>query len=227
MIMIVEAVAQPFFGLSPQEAAEKLDLPLILPEKDDSPHFGMVDVAFYHNYVEQKDRPPMNCIAHYDPGLLSLSVTQTYEGLQLQDAAGNWVEGPPPNSPHLGVIWTGDAAHQLNNSFKAGIHQVAYPAVLGTPRLSIWGEICTRDQALFDDEESPLKKKKGKDLKFNGATKIIIPNIFGKNKYTVAVQPGKLLEALKLVEEVQGLPFSKIMRRPILNEQGEVTGISY
>jgi len=170
----------------------------------------------------------MNCVAHYDPGLLSLSVTQTYEGLQLQDAAGNWVEGPSPNNPHLGVIWTGDAAHQLNNSFKAGIHQVAYPAELGTPRMSIWGEVCTRDQALFDDEQSILKKK-GKDakesLKFNGATKIIIPNIFGDDKYIVAVQPGKLLEALQLVEQVQGLPYSKIMRVPILNEQGEVTGI--
>jgi len=226
MIQIVDAIAKPFFGLSPAEVAKKLDIPLILPENDKTPHFGMVDIACYHNKVDQKERPPMNCVAHYDPGILSLSVIQTNEGLQLLDKDGKWVNGPTPQSENLGVIWTGDAAKSLNGSFKAGIHQVIYPETLGTPRLSIWGEVCTRDQALFDDENS-YQAKKGKQLKFNGPTKIMIPNIFGSDdkKYIVAVEPGKLLEALQLVEQVQGLPFSKVMKVPIYNDQGEVTGL--
>jgi len=228
MIKIVDAIATPFFGLSTEEVAKKLDIPLILPENDETAHFGMVDIACYHNKVNQKERPPMNCVAHYDPGILSLSVIQTNEGLQLLDKNGNWINGPTPQSQNLGVIWTGDAAKSLNGSFKAGIHQVIYPETLGTPRLSIWGEVCTRDQALIDDENSYLAKNKNKQLKFNGPSKIMIPNIFGreeKNKYIVAVEPGKLLEALQLVEQVQGLPYSKVMKVPVYNDQGEVTGI--
>jgi len=224
MIKIVEAISSSFFGISPEEAGKKLDLPLLL-ENDPFGKFGMVDVAYYNNHVEQKDRPPLNCVEHYDPGLISLSVIQTHEGLQLQDSNGKWIDGPSPQTPNLGVIWTGNAAKQLNNSFKAGIHRVIYPAKLGTPRMSIWGEVCTRDQVVFD-ESSPYNSESSDHLKFNGPTQIIIPNIMGMaTNYLVAVEPGKLLEALRLVEKVQGLPFSKVMRIPVYNDKGEITDV--
>jgi hypothetical protein len=252
MVKVVEAIANPFFGFSPEEAGKKLDIPLILPENDESAHFGMVDIACYHNKQEREEETPeMNCVAHYDPGLLSLSVIQTSEGLQLQDGNGVWVNGPPQNS-NIGVIWAGDAAKRLNESFKAGIHRVIFPKIHGFPRLSIWGEVCTRSQVLVKEDTyaPPIKKKhiekkksndeprltlrnpyieeKMKNLKkdeFNTPTKLLIPNISGE--YIVPVPSGKLLEALKLVEEVHGIPFTKIMTRyPIYNDEGEVIGMN-
>ena len=36
----------------------------------------------------------MNCVPHYDPGLLSISFLSTHEGLQLKDpTTGTWFAG--------------------------------------------------------------------------------------------------------------------------------------
>ena len=45
------------------------------------PRFNLIDAAFYKN---QEQVPDLNCIAHYDPGLFSLSVFQTLPGKHLR-----------------------------------------------------------------------------------------------------------------------------------------------
>ena len=61
----------------------------------------------------------MNCVPHYDPGLLSISFLSTHEGLQLKDPAtdswfaGTKVEGKVRREKGVkgerrGGVWEGD-----------------------------------------------------------------------------------------------------------------------
>ena len=76
--------------------------------------------------------------------------------------------------------------------------------------MSVWSEICTREQVFLDLESSEKP------------TKLLVPNLFGKDPYIVPVKEGGVLEAMRLVQKLKGLPASKIMRRPIYNEDHEV-----
>jgi hypothetical protein len=75
---------------------ERADLPL----KDE--HFGMLDIVSYCNN-KSGFQPPhngqtteeVNCAPHYDPGLLSISILSTHEGLQLKNMANDeWIDAP-------------------------------------------------------------------------------------------------------------------------------------
>lgn len=86
--------------------------------------------------------------------------------------------------------------------------------------MAIWGEVCVRDQVLLYDNQT--------NNKFTSPYKIQIPNILEKDSkpYIVSVPgPGKLLEALQLIESVEGLPFSKTMIQAVLDDNGEVVGV--
>ncbi|CAF3862704.1 unnamed protein product [Rotaria sordida] len=125
---------------------ERADLPL----QDE--HFGMLDIVNYFN-MKSGFQPPkdgqttdeVNCVPHYDPGLFSLSILSTHEGLQLKNLMNNeWIDGPLESN--IGVIWLGEAASRITeNRLKPGIHRVVYPQV-SRPRLTVWYELCTIEQ---------------------------------------------------------------------------------
>ena len=119
--------------------AQKLKIPFFEMKKQ----WGMFDIAKYHN---DGKRIQLNCKEHYDPGLLSLSLRSTEPGLQLKDEFGKWII--PPNDNTIAVLWTGNAATQMNSKIKQGVHRVVNPKVnkIGMPRIAIWHEICTTTQ---------------------------------------------------------------------------------
>ncbi|CAF1223317.1 unnamed protein product [Adineta ricciae] len=121
-----------------------------LPLKNE--HFGMLDIVSYFN-DKSGFQPPqngesteeVNCVPHYDPGLLSISVLSTHEGLQLKKMINDeWIDGPLESN--IGVIWLGEKASRITkNRLKAGIHRVIYPRE-SKRRLTVWYEICTTQQ---------------------------------------------------------------------------------
>ena len=133
----------------------KLDIPLF----DKTLPWGMFDIAKYHN---TGSRTELNCKAHYDPGLLSLSLRSTQPGLQLKDEFGKWIK--TPEDKNIAILWTGKAAHDLNNKIKLGVHRVVNPDTnsIGKPRISMWHEICTSAQ---EHKELINKKKPDSEAK--------------------------------------------------------------
>ena len=119
----------------------------------------MLDIAHYFNTNRGPTSAPevghdtseVNCVPHYDPGLFSLSILSTCDGLQLKDQRTNqWIDGPnnsQMDQSNIGAIWLGEAASILTgNRFKAGIHRVTYPRMPHQARLTIWQEVCTKSQ---------------------------------------------------------------------------------
>ena len=116
----------------------------------------MLDIVHYYN---KRTGPPtqpavgfntdeVNCVPHFDPGLFSLSILSTCDGLQLKDQAKDqWIDGPinsVEGQASIGVVWLGEAASLMTGKrFKSGIHRVVYPRVPHQPRLTIWQEVCT------------------------------------------------------------------------------------
>ena len=179
---------------------EFADLPL--KEK----HFGMLDVVSYFN-KKNGFKPPkigqttkeVNCVPHYDPGLFSISVLSTHEGLQLKDmTTDEWIDGPL--EPTVGVIWLGEAASKASeNRLQPGIHRVVYPQEANT-RLTIWYEVCTTEQLRNISGEQ-------KNQVMAGGT-VVFQNLPGSAPMTV--RPGETkLDFLKRVEGVSGLSMSK------------------
>ena len=180
---------------------ERADLPM----KEE--HFGMLDIVSYFNQKNGFEPPQngqsteeVNCVPHYDPGLLSISILSTHEGLQLKDRTNDqWVDGPL--EPNMGVIWLGEAASQVSeNRLKSGIHRVVYPREAKT-RLTIWYEVCTIEQI------RNLSAEKQNEVMAAGT--VIFPNLPGSTPLTV--QPGaRKLDFLQNVEISHGLSVSKL-----------------
>jgi isopenicillin N synthase-like dioxygenase len=113
------------------------DLPLLA----DVAGFGMFDAVRYYNSAED-DEHELNCEAHVDAGLVSLSVLSTAAGLQM--LAGDkktWIDVPL----HLGVVWAGTSAVAASRGrFQPAYHRVRK---CDQPRLTVWTEVCCRAQA--------------------------------------------------------------------------------
>lgn len=131
--------------------------------------FAMLDTVHYFNKKVGPTPVPevgfdtneVNCVPHYDPGLFSLSILSTCDGLQLKDQGLNkWIDGPNnlrADQSNIGVVWLGEAASILtNNRFKAGIHRVIYPRTANQARITIWQEVCTEGQVkqLFEQNNN-------------------------------------------------------------------------
>ncbi|CAF1001049.1 unnamed protein product [Adineta steineri] len=180
---------------------ERADLPLT------DGHFGMLDIVSYFNTNRGIQPPPsngqtieeVNCVPHYDPGLLSLSILSTHEGLQLKDMTNNeWIDGPLESN--IGVIWLGEAASRITgNRLKPGIHRVIYPQEI-KPRLTIWYELCTIEQLKAisgEKEDEPMDPGE-----------VIFENL--PDSLPLTILPGeKKLAFLKRVEISYGLASSK------------------
>ncbi|UJR11872.1 hypothetical protein I4U23_016051 [Adineta vaga] len=175
-----------------------------LPWNDE--YFGMLDIVSYFN-DKNGFQPPevgesteeVNCVPHYDPGLLSISVLSTHEGLQLRNMVTNqWIDGPLEKN--IGVIWLGEAAARISqNQLKPGIHRVVYPQ-RAKDRLTMWYELCTIAQ---------LRNLSGDEINepMDEGT-VIFENLPGSKPITVL--PGETkLEFLRRVEMAKGLSTSK------------------
>jgi hypothetical protein len=181
---------------------ERADLPL----QDE--HFGMLDIVSYFNNKSGFQPPQngqttkeVNCVPHYDPGLLSISILSTHEGLQLKDMTTNeWIDGPL--EPKIGVIWLGEAASRVTqNRLQPGIHRVIYPQEPKC-RLTIWYEVCTIGQL------ANIRPDKKDEIMADGI--VTFENIPGSSP--ISVLPGeKKLQFLKRVEKAHGLSSSKTM----------------
>ncbi|CAF1318236.1 unnamed protein product [Rotaria sp. Silwood1] len=180
---------------------EHADLPL----KDE--YFGMLDIVNYFN-MKSGFRPvqngqtteEVNCVPHFDPGLLSISILSTHEGLQLKNMTNNeWVDGPL--EPNIGVIWLGEAASRITqNRLKPGIHRVVYPQE-SKPRLTLWYELCTVEQL------KNISADKKDELMANGT--VTFKNLPGSAPINVLAGEKKL-DFLKRVEMAAGLSMSKM-----------------
>jgi hypothetical protein len=194
----------PVFAQSPAKATVSLS------------HLGMLDIVHYFNErtgpVEQPEvglnTHEVNCVPHFDPGLFSLSILSTCDGLQLKDQLKHqWIDGPN-NFEHgqssIGVIWLGEAASILTeNRFKSGIHRVVYPRIPHQSRLTIWQEVCTEAQIKLSVQQD------GKDILIPGGTVIQMSN--QPNSRPLRVQTGgeSVDEFMKRVERRRGLSLSK------------------
>ena len=180
---------------------ERADLPL------KGEHFGMLDIVSYFNnkhgfksWLIKQTTNGVNCVPHYDPGLLSISILSTHEGLQLKNMTNDeWIDGPLES--HIGVIWLGEAASRLTeNRLKPGIHRVIYPQE-SKSRLTVWYELCTIAQLQSLSGEKKNERMEGGTVTFD--------NLPGAAPITV--KPGeKKLDFLKRVEEAHGLSMSKV-----------------
>ncbi|CAF4417644.1 unnamed protein product [Rotaria sp. Silwood2] len=180
---------------------ERADLPL----KDE--HFGMLDIVSYFNNKSGFKAPKngqtteeVNCVPHYDPGLFSISILSTHEGLQLKDMTNDdWIDGPLKSN--IGVIWLGEAASRITqNRLKPGIHRVIYPKK-SKYRLTVWYEVCTIEQL------KTISTEKKDELMADG--NVTFDNLLGLPPITVL--PGETkLDFLKRVEMANGLSMSKM-----------------
>ena len=189
---------------------EKPSLPTLIKKADLSlkeEHFGMLDIVSYFNTKtcsetsnDAKSIDEVNCVAHYDPGLFSVSILSTCQGLQLKDrVTDQWIDAPVESG--IGIIWLGEAASQLtNNRLKPGIHRVIYPSQQER-RLTIWYELCTIPQLerLSSGKQTELMPEGS--VTFNG-----MPDV-----KPIKVLPGEnRLEFLKRIESTFGLSMSKL-----------------
>ncbi|CAF1267682.1 unnamed protein product [Rotaria sordida] len=189
-----------------------------LPLKEE--HFGMLDIVSYFN-TKSGFQPPkngqtteeVNCVPHYDPGLLSISILSTHEGLQLKDMMNDeWIDGPL--EPNIGVIWLGEVASRITeNRLKPGVHRVIYPQE-SKNRLTIWYEVCTIGQL------KNLSTKKKDELMAGG--RVTFDNIPGFVPITVL--PGETkLDFLKRIEMGNGLSMSKTGRLRYVLEKHDIS----
>ena len=169
-------------------------------------HFGMLDIVSYFNN-KNGFKPPengetteeVNCVPHYDPGLLSISILSTLEGLQLKNMTTNeWIDGPFERN--IGVIWLGEIASRITrNRLKPGIHRVIYPQE-AKRRLTIWYEVCTVEQLRNLSVDKQNERMEGGTVTFE--------NLPGSAPITVF--PGeKKVDFLKRIESGWGLSMSK------------------
>jgi len=231
LVGLTESLAMALFGVSPAKLGKDHKLPLLASDDKKAtkkqPKYALLEAAYYRNKSVDREE---NCAPHYDPGLFSLNVLSNQPGLQFQDEEGNWVADPAEAG--LGVLWTGWAATEAAKAaempeVKAAIHQVVHPGKMTKPRLSVWSEVCTLEQVfsenLFQIWHSPDKK-----IEFSTPTELLVPNVISaKHPYKVPVKEGGVLEAVKTVQQLKGLPMSKVIKVPIFNDDGEVVKVGH
>jgi len=204
------ALSDSLFKMRASELAREADIPVAYSSVRQG--FGMLDAAYYFNKTKAPSPQPevgasvddVNCVPHYDPGLLSLSFYSNNEGLQLLDPKSNkWIDGPNntlEDQKNIAVIWLGEAAVKATKgAVKAGVHRVVYPNN-GQPRLTVWYEMCTVKQATEPED------------KYVNSDTVTIPNL-AKDAQQVEVQKGeKVVDVLRKIERTRGIPMSKVYR---------------
>jgi len=198
---LIEVLCKTVFGCDKPTLAHRADMPVGYGTQ-----VTMLDIAYYKNEKTATLSPEIghstedvNCVPHYDPGLLSLSFLSTHDGLQLQDpSTGTWYAGPVntrKGEENLAVIWLGAAAVTASKgTLKAGVHRVVYPQT-SAPRIACWFELCTVEQV---NQETQCTIQETGKLK--------LPNLPGSKPLT-------MVGDRRLIERHYGIPMSKVMRR--------------
>ena len=148
--------------------------------------------------------------------MLSISVLSTHEGLMLQRGGGEWVSAPIERDVVIGVyimrVWAGAAAASAaeEGKIRAAYHRVD---IKKKERMAVWMEMCTIEQAF---PRAVVKE--------GGVLGIENISIFGREQepYRVKLREGGVTEACLLVEELRGLPVSRIMKRVVYDREGYV-----
>eukprot|EP01130_Rhizamoeba_saxonica_P007931 TRINITY_DN3208_c1_g1_i2.p1 TRINITY_DN3208_c1_g1~~TRINITY_DN3208_c1_g1_i2.p1 ORF type:complete len:266 (-),score=59.86 TRINITY_DN3208_c1_g1_i2:45-842(-) len=144
---------QELFGTDFETATSEYSKVIPMLEKDSTRRWGLLDIARYYNDGTniEEDGQELNCVEHYDPGLLSLSVLSTEPGLQVKDEHGNWIDMPcAKDSGNIGILWCGEIAQRVgNHSLKPCIHRVLHNADVSS-RITMWHEVCVQSQSLDD-----------------------------------------------------------------------------
>lgn len=119
------------------------------PYKDGA--FGLYDIVRYEPvsaWPAEYANTPMQVDEHVDPGLFSISLGSTAEGLELYDpSTDTWVK--PANSDF--VVWCGTEAHTISKgSIQAAKHRVQKS---DKARITSWFEVCVYEQVPQLDSE--------------------------------------------------------------------------
>jgi isopenicillin N synthase-like dioxygenase len=185
--------------------------------------FTMLDIVHYFNKKTGPATAPevgystdeVNCVPHYDPGLFSLSILSTCDGLQLKDQRENkWIDGPDNSQldqENIGVIWLGEAASILTgNRLKSGIHRVVYPRTAHQVRTTIWQEVCTEDQIkqLLEQNNNVQRLPSGAQVTLSNQ-----PNSIPMNVLPGGETPH---DFMMRVDDLRGLSMSKTIRKNIV-----------
>jgi len=226
MVSLMSSMARPIFNANKMVMmAKEVDLPFGFGGQ-----IGMLDAAYYYN-AKSMDTPEVgtsvenvNCVAHFDPGFLSISILSTSAGLQLQDpTTKKWIDGPLGLGEQLGVIWTGQAATDASNGkIPAGIHRVRYPTTTegnAEPRLTIWYEMCTASQCEPPTDDVELDFGKATEVNMKGIQNAPI-NLNKAKKASNSRTPNVLTHAgfLQHIEREMGLPMSKMYVPPAVKK---------
>jgi isopenicillin N synthase-like dioxygenase len=183
---------------------------------------AMLDIVHYFNKNTGPKKIPevgydtdeVNCVPHYDPGLFSLSILSTCDGLQLKDQRTNkWIDGPDNsqlNQSNIGVLWLGEAASILTgNRFKAGIHRVVYPRVVHQARVTIWQEVCTESQI------KQLLEQDNHAQRLPDGAEVMLANQPDSKPMNVLPGGETRMEFMRRVETSRGLSMSESGRRDL------------
>ena len=192
---LVEVTCKSVYGV---ESPSDVSVPFF---KDDDSSFALFDCAFYLN-KSSTGVPPINCAAHYDPGLFAFSVYSNMPGLQvqLQNETKEFVD--VPYGEGLGVVWAGDASFKIAK-VPRGMHRVLYPKEMGKQsRLTFWLELGTPSQL-----DTILGKNATSDMPIN-----IFPEL-DKEVSINSKSPSKPPSKSKVIpyERKRGVPMSKSM----------------
>ena len=178
--------------------------------------WNMLDIVNYFNHRANSSAQPeigldtteVNCVPHFDPGLFSLSIFSSNEGLQLKDRLKDkWIDAPnyrEINHCSIAVLWLGEAASKLtHNTFKTGIHRIIYPQLEHQTRLTIWQEIPTKNQI------ETIFKQNDQSLVLPENTTVEMTN--QPNSLPLKILPGgeTMNDFLKRIESERGLAMSK------------------
>lgn len=145
------------FLFEPKHNVEHIPLIAVKPKYE---RFGLFDIVRYEDVTTLASdvlTDNLQVHAHADPGLMSLSIGSTEDGLEMYDPVAHaWVRIPKDKW----VLWCGFAAEQISDQvIKCGVHRV----VAGKERLTAWYEMCVESQVpqsvLTNTEPTEEEKK--------------------------------------------------------------------
>ena len=144
--------------------------------------------------IEEENTDQFNCVPHFDPGLLSLNILWTLEGLQPKDLAMNtWIDGP--FEFRLCVVWSDAAATRLTNN-----------------RITMWCKFCTI--ALFENipENKADNTIQNDDLTFDNFLDVsLVSALPGKKRSSTTDR-----RITRIVDEKNGPPTIQSQKRFLL-----------
>lgn len=139
MMKLVSSTAPVLFKKNPKIIGENFDIPLLKK----SSKWSMFNIDYYLN--DQKKISLENSSTHYDSGLLCLNILSTLPGLELYDPYSDlWIPHTAEDKS-IAILWCGKTALEASDgTLRPAVIKIT--TQLDKPRLSLWYEICTKNQ---------------------------------------------------------------------------------